>query len=185
MLSLYTLLVKCNSTNSSACTSVCVKHYNCSCSHVELLLLGQPSMTPPCVLAPAGRQNPGLSPQHLTGLQLVANITGGNLTGGAIRSSTIRCAPPTASKHGIGTQRAETATAGTLHTSVRHSTHCLQVVSNAGHAVRCDARLPSCICAPQSNHSMHFCHPQRTGMLCCELCPQLEPWPQPSPDWHL
>lgn len=36
-----------------------------------------------------GRKNPGLSAQHLTGLQLVASITRGSLEGGAICSTSI------------------------------------------------------------------------------------------------
>lgn len=40
----------------------------------------------------AGRKNPGLSAQHLTGLQLVSDITKGKLDGGAIRSTSIRYA---------------------------------------------------------------------------------------------
>lgn len=37
----------------------------------------------------AGRSPPGLSPQHLTGLQLIAAMSSGTLQGGSVRSTRI------------------------------------------------------------------------------------------------
>ncbi|GAB4823380.1 hypothetical protein N2152v2_010426 [Parachlorella kessleri] len=41
----------------------------------------------------AGRNNPGLRPQHLTGLQLIETVASGRLRGGAVGSSTVTLVP--------------------------------------------------------------------------------------------
>jgi RNA 3'-terminal phosphate cyclase len=58
----------------------------------------------------AGRANPGLSPQHLTGLQLTAAVSQGVLEGGLVRSTCITLQPgPSIS---VGEYTADTKTAG-------------------------------------------------------------------------
>uniref|UniRef100_A0A914VBW1 RNA 3'-terminal phosphate cyclase n=1 Tax=Plectus sambesii TaxID=2011161 RepID=A0A914VBW1_9BILA len=43
----------------------------------------------------AGRDKPGLRPQHLNGLQLIANMCDGTLTGGNVQSTEISLQPGT------------------------------------------------------------------------------------------
>lgn len=41
----------------------------------------------------AGRDKPGLAPQHLTGIQLVSELCGGTLIGDAVRSTEVTFVP--------------------------------------------------------------------------------------------
>ncbi|KAG1671914.1 hypothetical protein FOA52_003481 [Chlamydomonas sp. UWO 241] len=70
----------------------------------------------------AGRTKPGLRPQHLTGLQLVARLSCGQLDGGAVGSRTISLAP---SSLCAGEYEADTGTAGSCTLMVQQSLPCL------------------------------------------------------------
>lgn len=59
----------------------------------------------------AGRDKPGLRPQHLTGLQLIARLSGGSLQGGAVGSSDMTLTP---GKLVAGTHTGDTGTAGSV-----------------------------------------------------------------------
>ncbi|KAF6251744.1 RNA 3'-terminal phosphate cyclase [Scenedesmus sp. NREL 46B-D3] len=70
----------------------------------------------------AGRKNPGLSPQHLTGLRLVEAICSGHLEGGAVRSTAITFTPGATA---AGTYTADTKTAGSCTLMVQQALPCL------------------------------------------------------------
>ncbi|KAK3089015.1 hypothetical protein FSP39_000164 [Pinctada imbricata] len=59
----------------------------------------------------AGRSNPGLRPQHLTGLQLIRDICNGKLEGGVVSSSEITFIP---GKVKAGSYTGDTKTAGSI-----------------------------------------------------------------------
>lgn len=71
----------------------------------------------PATCSAAGRKQPGLSPQHLTGLNLVADISKGQLEGGAIRSTEIRCRGGIAA--GQGCVQAEVRSTGVVWPGLR------------------------------------------------------------------
>uniref|UniRef100_A0A383VKH4 Uncharacterized protein n=1 Tax=Tetradesmus obliquus TaxID=3088 RepID=A0A383VKH4_TETOB len=70
----------------------------------------------------AGRQKPGLSPQHLTGLRLVEAICSGHSEGGAVRSTAINFTP---GRTAAGTYTADTHTAGSCTLMVQQALPCL------------------------------------------------------------
>ncbi|XP_056017971.1 RNA 3'-terminal phosphate cyclase-like isoform X2 [Ostrea edulis] len=59
----------------------------------------------------AGRNKPGLRPQHLTGLQLVSEICGGKLENAAVNSTEVTLIP---GKVKAGSYKADTKTAGSI-----------------------------------------------------------------------
>lgn len=71
-----------------------------------------------------GRKNPGLSPQHLTGLKLVESISHGRLEGGTIRSTEISFTPGTTA---AGAYTADTKTAGSCTLMVQQALPCLML----------------------------------------------------------
>ena len=70
----------------------------------------------------AGRDKPGLRPQHLTGLPLIATLSGGALQGGAVGSSDITLAP---GRLVAGTHTADTGTAGSVALLAQSALPCL------------------------------------------------------------
>lgn len=70
----------------------------------------------------AGRSNPGLRPQHLTGLQLIAEICGGRLTGARVGSTEITFQPGQIQS---GSYRADTKTAGSICLLMQAALPCL------------------------------------------------------------
>ena len=85
----------------------------------------------------AGRQKPGLSPQHLTGLQLVAEMSGGALDGAAPRSTAVAFTPQALR---CGAYTADTGTAGSCTLMVQQALPCCLFASPAdGTAANADA----------------------------------------------
>ncbi|GBF96202.1 hypothetical protein Rsub_08747 [Raphidocelis subcapitata] len=76
----------------------------------------------------AGRKNPGLSPQHLTGLRLVESMCAGRLGGGAPRSSQITVAP---GRLAVGDYLADTGTAGSCTLMVQQALPCMMFAAAA------------------------------------------------------
>ncbi|XP_072024002.1 RNA 3'-terminal phosphate cyclase-like [Amphiura filiformis] len=70
----------------------------------------------------AGRSNPGLRPQHLCGLQLVRDLSAGQLIGGQVSSTDITLKPATIK---AGSYQADTKTAGSLGLLIQVSLPCL------------------------------------------------------------
>ncbi|KAI8466238.1 MAG: RNA 3'-terminal phosphate cyclase [Monoraphidium minutum] len=70
----------------------------------------------------AGRKNPGLSPQHLTGLRLVEAMCGGALAGGRPRSAQIALAP---GRLFAGRYAADTGTAGSCTLMAQQALPCM------------------------------------------------------------
>jgi len=70
----------------------------------------------------AGRSTPGLRPQHMTGLQLVRDITSGKLNGDKIGSTSVTLLP---SSIGSGTFSADTQTAGSVCLLMQLALPCL------------------------------------------------------------
>ncbi|KAL4431941.1 hypothetical protein ABPG77_000208 [Micractinium sp. CCAP 211/92] len=70
----------------------------------------------------AGRDKPGLRPQHLTGLQLIAELGSGSLQGGAVGSTCISLAT---SSLVCGTHVADTRTAGSCMLLAQSALPCL------------------------------------------------------------
>lgn len=70
----------------------------------------------------AGRQKPGLSPQHLTGLRLVEQVSSGRLAGCAVRSQAISFVPGPLM---AGSYLADTHTAGSCTLMVQQALPCL------------------------------------------------------------
>lgn len=76
----------------------------------------------------AGRSNPGLRPQHLTGLQLIRDICGGRLEGGQVGSTEITFYPaPIKSGRFI----ADTGTAGSVMLLFQVALPCLLYAGNS------------------------------------------------------
>ncbi|KAK7101137.1 RNA 3'-terminal phosphate cyclase-like [Littorina saxatilis] len=75
----------------------------------------------------AGRSNPGLRPQHLTGLQLIAELCGGKLEGARVSSTEITFHPGQVK---AGSYRADTKTAGSICLLMQAALPCL-LFSNA------------------------------------------------------
>ncbi|XP_076439997.1 RNA 3'-terminal phosphate cyclase-like [Babylonia areolata] len=75
----------------------------------------------------AGRSNPGLRPQHLTGLKLIAELCGGKLVGDQVGSSEITFQP---GQIKAGSYRADTKTAGSICLLMQAALPCL-LFSNA------------------------------------------------------
>jgi RNA 3'-terminal phosphate cyclase (ATP) len=75
----------------------------------------------------AGRDRPGLRPQHLTGLQLVATLTSGALFGGAVGSSDVTLTPGAPLRAGEHT--ADTGTAGSCVLLAQTALPCLLLAS--------------------------------------------------------
>ncbi|XP_067027666.1 RNA 3'-terminal phosphate cyclase-like isoform X1 [Acropora muricata] len=69
-----------------------------------------------------GRSNPGLRPQHMTGLQLIREITSGKLFGDNIGSMSVTLHP---SSVGCGTFIADTKTAGSICLLIQLALPCL------------------------------------------------------------
>jgi RNA 3'-terminal phosphate cyclase (ATP) len=80
----------------------------------------------------AGRDNPGLRPQHLAGLQLIASLCGGSLEGGAVGSCDITLRPGSMLKTGEHT--ADTGTAGSITLLAQSALPCLLFASRDGDA---------------------------------------------------
>ena len=78
----------------------------------------------------AGRDKPGLRPQHLTGLQLVAKLCGGSLVGGAVGSSDVTLTPGAAVQAGEHT--ADTGTAGSCVLLAQSALPCLLLAAPGG-----------------------------------------------------
>ncbi|XP_033636521.1 RNA 3'-terminal phosphate cyclase-like [Asterias rubens] len=74
----------------------------------------------------AGRSNPGLRPQHLSGLQLVSDLCKGELLGGAVKSSEITFIPSTIQS---GRFIADTKTAGSVVLLMQVSLPCMLFAS--------------------------------------------------------
>ncbi|KAL8558569.1 hypothetical protein ACOMHN_032502 [Nucella lapillus] len=70
----------------------------------------------------AGRSNPGLRPQHLSGLQLIAEICGGRLSGAQVGSTQITFQP---GQTRSGSYRADTKTAGSICLLMQAALPCL------------------------------------------------------------
>lgn len=70
----------------------------------------------------AGRSNPGLRPQHLSGLQLIAEICGGKLQGATVGSTEITFYP---GKIQAGRYTADTKTAGSICLLMQAAFPCL------------------------------------------------------------
>ena len=75
----------------------------------------------------AGRDRPGLRPQHLTGLQLVAALTAGALSGGTVGSSDVTLTPGAPLRAGEHT--ADTGTAGSCVLLAQTALPCLLLAS--------------------------------------------------------
>ena len=70
----------------------------------------------------AGRSNPGLRPQHLSGLRLTAALSGGALEGGAVKSTAVALRP---GRLAAGAHVADTGTAGSCMLLAQAALPCL------------------------------------------------------------
>ncbi|XP_077981104.1 RNA 3'-terminal phosphate cyclase-like [Glandiceps talaboti] len=70
----------------------------------------------------AGRSNPGLRPQHMTGLQLISDLCGGKLNGDKVSSTEISFTP---SKIQAGRFIADTHTAGSVCLLIQSALPCM------------------------------------------------------------
>jgi RNA 3'-terminal phosphate cyclase (ATP) len=101
-----------------------------------------PAHSIPPAPAPApttGRKNPGLSPQHLTGLRLVAAMCRGRLTGAAVRSSEVALTPGPLT---CGAYLADTGTAGSCTLMVQQALPCMLFATPAPEATADAAGCP-------------------------------------------
>ncbi|CAH1772764.1 unnamed protein product [Owenia fusiformis] len=71
----------------------------------------------------SSRSNPGLRPQHLMGLKLVAELCGGDLQGGAVGSRTVTLTP--GKRIRAGSYCADTGTAGSICLLLQAALPCL------------------------------------------------------------
>lgn len=78
----------------------------------------------------AGRSNPGLRPQHMNGLQLLRDISGGSLTGDEVGSTAVTLHP--VSING-GSYLADTRTAGSIGLLLQVSLPCLIFANGSSH----------------------------------------------------
>ena len=68
----------------------------------------------------AGREKPGLRPQHLTGIKLVSQLCKGKLDGGEVNSSDVTFMPGVMQQ---GRFTADTKTAGSVNDVIPHDIH--------------------------------------------------------------